>query len=80
MTKANPEIETLEQFRHELKERASEDDIEIYLVTRNSSIGVECSDMKATGLRLWLENNGAEVVHNPGNGYLRVVPEGYDGE
>lgn len=65
-----------EQLRDRLLEQATEDGIEIYVVPRRSDISVQCPEMGATGLRLWLENNGAEVTHAKENGYVTAKPEG----
>jgi|AntDeeMinimDraft_5_1070356.scaffolds.fasta_scaffold08027_3 hypothetical protein len=70
----------INQLRQKLQQQATEDDIEIYIAPRRGELGVQSPDMKSTGLRLWLENNGAKVVKDPGNGYLRIVPEGTDDE
>lgn len=68
----------IDRLRQQLEEQARDDGVMVYLAPRRSEIGVQSPDMKATGLRLWLENNGAEVVKDAGNGYLTTVPEGDD--
>lgn len=68
-------VRELEELKEELESQAESDDIDLYAAVRRSDVGVESPDMKASGLRLWLENNGVEVLDVAENGYIRVVPE-----
>jgi len=70
----------IDQLCDKLNQAADRDDLDLYLAPRAEDIGVQTPELKPKGLRLWLENNGAEVVHDPGNGYFQVVPEGDDAE
>lgn len=68
-------VRELEELKEELESQAESDDVDLYAAVRRSDVGVESPDMKSSGLRLWLENNGAEVLDVAENGYIRVVPE-----
>ena len=70
----------LEKLREALHEQATADGIQVYIAPRRSGLDVESPDLTATGLRLWIEHNGAEVRTVTADGYATVVPEVTDAD
>ena len=68
----------LVRLRERLLEQATDDRIEIFVSVRRVDLAVETPNTDDTGLRLWLENNGCEVidakVNGSGHGYATVRP------
>ena len=68
---------TLVDLRERLLSQATEDGITIEIVRLDGRLRVN-SGMDADGLRLWLENNGCEVVDQRADGSCTVRRGGND--